>query len=245
MFKTRPRGWIPRPAKRDSRSLRRLAWRPGAATTALRGSAAGREPVRCVPRRASACRSTSPGRPAQPSCQHARASLRLDPFDAHRHDSALASVGHRADDRHAFLVADVADEAAVDLDHVERQRAQVRQRRIAGAEIVEREADALVLEAGDDRSREVDVGEQRAFGDLDHQPLGREAGLGQQRTIRCASQLSVSCEGEMLTDILIDGSQCAASASAAPMTCSDRRRSGRSPRRRDEAVRGPMIPLSG
>ena len=72
------------------------------------------------------------------------------------------------------------DEAAVDLDHVERQRAQVGERRKAGAEIVERQPDALVLEAGDDRPGEVDVGEQRAFGDFDHQPLGREAGFGQQ-----------------------------------------------------------------
>ena len=53
------------------------------------------------------------------------------------------------------------------------------ERREAGAEIVEREADALVLEAGDDRPREIHVREQRAFGDLDHQPLGREAGLRQ------------------------------------------------------------------
>jgi hypothetical protein len=45
----------------------------------------------------------------------------------------------------------VGDEAAVDLDDVEGQRAQVRKRREAGSEIVEREADALVLEAGNDR----------------------------------------------------------------------------------------------
>src|SRR5947209_3210374 len=43
------------------------------------------------------------------------------------------------------------------------------------------------------------------------------------RTIRCASQPSASCSGEMLTEILIFGSQSAASRSASPMTCSESR----------------------
>src|SRR3546814_19096133 len=63
---------------------------------------------------------------------------------------------------------------------LERQRAQVRERAVAGAEIVEREADALVLEAADDRLREREIVEQRTFGDLDLEPRGRIAGLGEQ-----------------------------------------------------------------
>ena len=84
----------------------------------------------------------------------------------------------RANDREAFaLDVDVADEAAVDLDDVERQRTQVRQRREAGPEIIQREADALVLEAGDDAPRELDIRKQRALGDLDHQPFRGERRL--------------------------------------------------------------------
>src|SRR3546814_12266939 len=64
---------------------------------------------------------------------------------------------------------------------LERQRAQVRERAVAGAEIVEREADALVLEAADDRLREREIVEQRTFGDLDLEPRGRIAGLGEDR----------------------------------------------------------------
>ena len=51
----------------------------------------------------------------------------------------------------------------------------MRERREARPEIVERKLDALVLEAGDDGPRKVEVGEQRALGDLDHQALGGEA----------------------------------------------------------------------
>ena len=43
------------------------------------------------------------------------------------------------------------------------------------------------------------------------------------RTIRWASQPSASCNGEMLTEILICGSQLTASRNASPITCSDRR----------------------
>ena len=40
--------------------------------------------------------------------------------------------------------------------------------------------DALVLETGNDLLGKVEVGEQRAFGNFDDQPLGREARFGQQ-----------------------------------------------------------------
>ena len=41
--------------------------------------------------------------------------------------------------------------------------------------------------------------------------------------MRCASQPSASCDGEMLTEILISGSHSAASRSASEMTCWERR----------------------
>src|SRR2546427_7655562 len=44
------------------------------------------------------------------------------------------------DGRRIDRALDVADEAAVDFELVERERAQIQQARVAGAEIVEREA---------------------------------------------------------------------------------------------------------
>src|SRR3546814_9167563 len=56
----------------------------------------------------------------------------------------------------------------------------MRQRAVAGAEIVEAERHALILEAGDDRADQRRILEQRAFGDLDLALTWREAGLDQQ-----------------------------------------------------------------
>src|SRR3546814_3824659 len=56
----------------------------------------------------------------------------------------------------------------------------MRQRAVAGAEIVEAERHALILEAGDDRADQRRILEQRAFGDLDLELTWREAGLDQQ-----------------------------------------------------------------
>src|SRR5439155_7250072 len=69
---------------------------------------------------------------------------------------------------------DVGDETSVDLDDVERQRAKVRERRESGPEIVERQANALVLQARDDGPRKIKVCEERTFGDFNHEPLGRK-----------------------------------------------------------------------
>ena len=53
--------------------------------------------------------------------------LGLDAFDIDRHLERAGKRRHGPDDGAAFLVGmDVGDEAAVDLDNVERQRAQVR-----------------------------------------------------------------------------------------------------------------------
>ena len=60
----------------------------------------------------------------------------------------------RADDRGILRVfADLADEAAVDLDARQREVRQRAQRRIAGAEIVEGELDALSCSFCSDRSK--------------------------------------------------------------------------------------------
>ncbi len=68
----------------------------------------------------------------------------LDPLDANRNGQRRCERRDGTNDRRAFtLGVEVRDEAAIDLDDVERQRSDVRERREAGPEIVESEADAL------------------------------------------------------------------------------------------------------
>ena len=81
-----------------------------------------------------------------------------------------------------FSVPDVQrrDEAAVDLDLLHRQPLQVGQRRVAGAEVVDREPHpelAQVVQHGDGP---VGVGHDRALGDLQGQPVGRDVVPGEQ-----------------------------------------------------------------
>ena len=64
-----------------------------------------------------------------------------------RHVEAMPKVDYRAHDRLGVPIGrQVADKSAVDLDLVERERVQIGQRRIAGAEIIERDANAEGLE---------------------------------------------------------------------------------------------------
>src|SRR5471030_508165 len=73
---------------------------------------------------------------------------RFNAFGQHRHLQRLAEGDDDAHDGRAVaLVESVPDEGVVDLELIQRQPVQIRQRRIAGAEIVEREADADLLEA--------------------------------------------------------------------------------------------------
>ena len=70
-------------------------------------------------------------------------------------------------------------EAAVDLELVEREAAQIEQARIAGAEIVEREPHAERLQPQHGGFGGVDIAEQHAFGELELEPRRVEFGLGQ------------------------------------------------------------------
>src|SRR6266849_6024417 len=67
--------------------------------------------------------------------------LGLDPFDDHRHAERAAERVDGLDDHPAVRgLVERRHEAAVDLELVEGERLQVAQARIAGAEVVEREA---------------------------------------------------------------------------------------------------------
>ena len=68
------------------------------------------------------------------------------------------------------------DEGAVDLELVEMEFAQPAERGLAGAEIVERDADADAAQIVDDLLGRGRVGHQAGLGDLDLQPARIEAG---------------------------------------------------------------------
>ncbi len=85
----------------------------------------------------------------------------------------MGQFDHRLDDQPAVAgPGDIGDERLVDLDLGEGQLPQLHQRRIAGAEIVDREADALDAEASQ-RVHQLDQGLGCPFGQLEHQPVGR------------------------------------------------------------------------
>ncbi len=70
-------------------------------------------------------------------------------------------------------------ESAVDLHDVDAELAQIAERGVAGAEIVDGDAAAEILDASNEAARLVDIVDGRAFGDLDDQPLG-DAGMRAQ-----------------------------------------------------------------
>src|SRR3989344_9148089 len=73
--------------------------------------------------------------------QHLALRRGLDPLGDDRHVEAAPQPDDRADDRaRRIVIVDRRDEALVDLDLVEGKGLEVRERRIAGAEIVDRDA---------------------------------------------------------------------------------------------------------
>ncbi len=99
----------------------------------------------------------------------------LDPFGEH----ADAEAPAERDDvwQIAWLSVrrvDVGDEFAVDLDLVERQRAERAEPRIAGAEIVDRELHAHRAQVLEDAAAMVGIAGRDAFGQLDLERAGAE-----------------------------------------------------------------------
>src|SRR3954468_2830369 len=87
---------------------------------------------------------------------------------------------HRQDGGHDGLVLagadDAVDERAVDLERVDREAPHIGERRVAGAEVVECEAHAQLLEAVERGQRGRGVLDESALGDLDAQEVGGKAG---------------------------------------------------------------------
>src|SRR5262249_46658584 len=61
----------------------------------------------------------------------------------------------------------IGDERAIDLERVERELAEVAERRVAGPEIVERDPEPHRLERAEQRARRLRVVDERALRDLD------------------------------------------------------------------------------
>ena len=74
----------------------------------------------------------------------------------------------------AVLLGQPADERAIDLQDVDREPVQVRERRIAHAEVVDREAHAERLQFAEALQVDLGVLHDRALGQLDHEVAGIE-----------------------------------------------------------------------
>jgi hypothetical protein len=75
----------------------------------------------------------------------------------------------------ADIRGDVVDERLVDFKAVDREPFQVRQARVAGAEVIHRDAHPERLDRVEDGDRAVDVAHHHAFGDLQLQPCCRQS----------------------------------------------------------------------
>ena len=132
----------------------------------------------------------------------------------------MRELGDRADDRaRSFAGHQALDEAAVDLQFVEREALQIAQRRIAGAEIVEGDADAERAQRMEQLQRRFAAFEEDRFGDLDLEPVGSEAAVGERAAgwFRCSAP-RWNCTGETLTATRTCSGQPAACAQASRTT---------------------------
>jgi hypothetical protein len=71
------------------------------------------------------------------------------------------------------VLGEVGDEAAVDLQRGDREVPEVGQRAVAGAEVVHRDADAVLAQAAQQPDRRLGVLHDRRLGDLKDQLAGR------------------------------------------------------------------------
>ena len=113
----------------------------------------------------------------------------------------------------------ILHEGAVDLDLVERERAQVAQRRVAGAEIVHGDAHAEFPQPMQGLQRLGVLLQQHALGDLHLQPLGRQARSRQRRDDRLDQPVALELRGrDVHRDRHVGAGQVMASRQACRMT---------------------------
>jgi hypothetical protein len=78
------------------------------------------------------------------------------------------------------VAGDRVDEGLVDLEDVDREAAQVAERGVAGAEVVDRQPDAERLQLTEPGDGRVGVVHEQALGDLQDQRAGVEVGVAQR-----------------------------------------------------------------
>ena len=102
----------------------------------------------------------------------------LGGFDAFGDNFEFQVVGHgdhRGGDFHVVLVVrDFVDEAAIDLDDVDREFLQIAQRRVPGAEVIHGQGQAQALELVELQMRIFGGFQQQAFGQLEFEQTGRQ-----------------------------------------------------------------------
>src|SRR6476659_1218486 len=102
----------------------------------------------------------------------------FDSFGGSLDTERIRKLGNRMDDRGRTVAGQqVLDEAAVDLQLVERETLQITERGIARPEIVERNADAERAEGVKQLQRRLAAFEEDGFGDLDLEPIGRDSAV--------------------------------------------------------------------
>ena len=99
--------------------------------------------------------------------------------------------GRAHDDRRVLVDDHVADEGAVDLDRVHRQAPQVRQRRVAGAVVVDRQRHVELLQPRERVQRADRVLHQRALGQLELDPA-RACAPGGKRAADAVEQARIT-----------------------------------------------------
>ena len=101
---------------------------------------------------------------------------RLHALGDHAQPERMRQRDDRLRDRHVVaVVLEPVDEALVDLDRVDGKPREIGQARVAGAEIVDGDRDAALLQLRERRDRLVGMRDDDAFGDLEIEILRREA----------------------------------------------------------------------
>src|SRR3546814_7721502 len=103
-------------------------------------------------------------------------SRRFSAFGSGEHAKTVRQRNHRPHDRHILPVraVDAPDEGPIDLDLAERRLAQIAQRGIAGAELVEREPNAHSVELLQGQPGGVGLLKADAFGHIKLHPVRRD-----------------------------------------------------------------------
>ena len=131
----------------------------------------------------------------------------LDAFRDRHEPERVRDLHDGPDEQRARPAEDVAHERAVDLQQVDRELLEVRERRVAGAEVVDGEPHAEVAQAPQPDRRRGRVLHERALGDLEDQALRLEPAAVEQRLDPVGQAGSSSWRGATFT--LIDGAAAA------------------------------------